>query len=47
MSGSEAADLKDWLDSDRVYVVETDQSLGIDERFAAGIVTVEGDLRSC
>lgn len=43
-SGSEAADLKDSLDSDRVYVVETDQSLGINERFAAGMATVEGDF---
>lgn len=43
-SGSAAADLKDSIDSDRVYVVETDPALGINERFAAGMATVEGDF---
>lgn len=43
-SGAEAADLKNAIDSDRVYVVETDPALGINERFAAGMATVEGDF---
>lgn len=40
----EAADLKDAIDSDRVYVVQADPSLDLNQRFTAGMAAVEGDF---
>lgn len=43
-SGVEAANLKDAIDGDRVYVVQAEPELDLDQRFAAGMAAVEGDF---
>lgn len=38
------SDLKDFLDDDRFYVIDADQSIGLDDNFASGLAAAEGDF---